>query len=295
MRFGNQTDILTCPDEQVKKFDFDSADTDFVLVVQKTDTIREINDRTDSRVLGLDSHKPIGRGVSDWTGIMDSLSEETIMLPLDLSNTQLWIWEPTSEFSQIPRYRYGYLPQSWSDLTPSEKEKQQANMTTTTHYEKSLQVEVTERVEGIFRAIAEEALEDEIEEVFSKCLLECIRQYEGIAVNEIQHIILKEKVSPESAEVTLRIVGDIDHEPTYGYRRWLLEKALLYCSSPVVRDGANIGLSYMNDPHAIPFFKKAIQKERNFLLQRVMNKTLIQLEDKQKCQSYCTVQSLTNG
>lgn len=295
MRFGNQTDTITCLGGQGQMFDFDSADTDFVLVFSMTDTIHEINDRADSKVLGLESHKPIGSRVSDWAEITDPLREQTIKQLLGLSSTKLWVWETVSELPQIPGYGFVYLPQAQSDLVITEEKEKQSNRTDTAGVDEALQTNITEKVKNIFMTIAEEPLENEIEDEFAKSLSELIGKYEGNAVNEIQHFILKEEITPELAEATLRILGDLEHTLTHNYRRWLLEKALIEGSSPIVRDGANVGLAYMDDPHAIPFFKNAIQKERNFLLRKVMNKTLFQLEDKQKCQSSCTVQSLTNG
>ena len=153
---------------------------------------------------------------------------------------------------------------------------------------------VRQEVEFVFRGI-EEMFEDEAEKVLNQRLSEFIRKYEGLAVNEIQHLILNEQVEPESAEAALRILGDIDHQATYEYRRWLLEKALIKCSSPIVRDGANVGLSYMDDPRSIPSLKRAIEDEINPLVRKVIRKTLVQLEDTETCLSSCKEQSTNCG
>lgn len=173
------------------------------------------------------------------------------------------------------------MSQAQSDLVIVGEKEKQPNRTDTAYIEKISQADVTDKVESIFRAVAEEALEGEIEDEFAKSLSELIGQYEGNAVNEIQHFILKKEITPELAEVTLRILGDIEHTPTYNYRRWLLEKALIEGSSPIVRDGANVGLAYMDDPHSIPFLKKAAQNEKLLLLRKVVEKTLAQLENTQ--------------
>ena len=78
-------------------------------------------------------------------------------------------------------------------------------------------------------------------------------------------------------------LGDMDHRPTYTYRRSLLEKALGGASSVVIRDGANNGLAFMDDPHAIPVLKKAIKGARCAVLRQALEQTLAQLERTKKC------------
>lgn len=287
MRLRGQTDIVISPDEQARRFDYVSASSDFRLFVQLTEqTLQEIYDRDDSKVFNLEFYEPI-EGVLDWTEIADAFKKLVIApTSLDPRNLKLQASVSTCNPSLIERNTVilgGYSSQAQSDLVVTAEEEKQSDKTETACIEKISQVNVTERVESIFRAIAEETIEGEIAEKLAKDLSELIRQYEGVAVNEIQHFILKEEVAPGSAEAALIILGDINHKPTYNYRRWLLEKSLIDCSSQIVRDGANVGLSYMDDPHAIPFLKKAIQNEENPLLCKVMNKTLSQLEDTQKC------------
>ena len=298
MSYGNQTDTITCLDEQKRMPGFDSASTDLDVleIVIEWDPLK-IDDKADTKFFDLESHET-ARGFLDWTEIAATLEGQIITQSLDLRSLRLSVREPTSDPSRIKKQIFisgGYLSQAQSDLVVLGEKEKQPYRTDTAYIEKISQVDVTDKVESIFRAVAEEALEGEIEDEFAKSLSELIGQYEGNAVNEIQHFILKKEITPELAEATLRILGDLEHTLTHNYRRWLLEKALIEGSSPIVRDGANVGLAYMDDPHAIPFFKNAIQKERNFLLRKVMNKTLFQLEGKQKCQSSCTVQSLTNG
>lgn len=299
MSLTGETDIVISADEQARRFDYDSATSDFKWFVQLTEqTLQEIYDRDDSNVFDLESYEPI-EGVLDWTEIADAF-KKLIIAPifLDARNLKLQASESTCDPSLIERNTVilgGYSSQAQSDLVVIAEEEKQSDKTDTACIEKISQVKVTERVESIFRAIAEEVIEGEIAEKLAKDFSELLRQYEGVAVNEIEHFILKEEISPESAEAVLLILGDTDHKPTYNYRRWLLEKALIYGSSPVVRDGANVGLAYMDDPHAIPFLKKAIRNEENPLLLKVMNKTLFQLEDTQRCLYSYEVQNTTNG
>lgn len=267
MRLRSQTDCITCLDEldeQAQNFGLYSATTDFDLLLHLIEhTPQKVDDSADSLAIAPESHE-------DAEG--NRISFEIVY---DIEGCVILLPSRTRHSFSLEDFSF----QSQSDILVAGEKEKEINEAETTHIEKISQTDITEKVEDIFRAIAEEVLEGKIEEAFAKSLLEYIGQYQGIAVNEIQHLILKEKVSSESAEATLRILGDIDHQPTYHYRRWLLEKALICSSSPIVRDGANVGLSYMDDPHAIPFLKAAIKNEKLLLLRKVTEQTLVQLEN----------------
>ena len=297
MRLRSQTGAITCPDEQGQMPDFDSALTDFdVLEMIIEQTHKEVDDKVDTKVLDLESHET-PRGFLDWTEIANTLEEQFMVQYLEPRNPRLPVRELMFDSSRMQIFISGcYLPQAQSDFVIIEEKEKQTDRTETAYIEKISQVDVSEKVESIFRAVAEEVeLEGEIEDEFTNSLSELIGQYEGNAVIEIQHLILKEEIPPESAEATLRILGDLDHKPTYNYRRWLIEKALIEGSLAIVRNGASVGLSYMDDPHTIPFLKKAISKEENPLLRKVMDKTLSQLEDTQKCLCFCGIQNTKSG
>lgn len=86
-----------------------------------------------------------------------------------------------------------------------------------------------------------------------------------------------ERVAPEVGGEALRWLGRIDHAESYEYRRWLLERSLSL-SSTRVRDGAILGLASMDDKHAIPYLKRAIEEEQCSELKADMESVLEQLE-----------------
>jgi hypothetical protein len=146
-----------------------------------------------------------------------------------------------------------------------------------------MSVEAVEReIAALFRRAASEEFEDGMESDFITRLLAMVRIYEATAMLSIQDLILGGKATDEASAEALRWLGDMEHEPTYQYRRWLLEKALLSCSSLIVRDGANLGLAFMDDPHAIPALEKAIESTRHEGFRRVLLQTLTQLESTAK-------------
>jgi len=149
-----------------------------------------------------------------------------------------------------------------------------------------MSVEAVEReIAALFRRAASEEFEDGMESDFITRLLAMVRIYEATAMLSIQDLILGGKATDEASAEALRWLGDMEHEPTYQYRRWLLEKALLSGSSLIVRDGANVGLAFMNDPHAIPVLKRAIEETRSKVFRKVLSQTLLQLENTAGCHS----------
>lgn len=139
-------------------------------------------------------------------------------------------------------------------------------------------IKVEQEFERLLLAAKEETFEDGMESNFSKGLNSLIRKYGNAAIDILTRFILTEAINPEVASETLRWVGYIDHLASYQYRRWLLERTL-FCSSARVRDGAILGLASLDDPHAIPHLKRAIQRERYSELRRDMEQVLTQLEN----------------
>ena len=153
-------------------------------------------------------------------------------------------------------------------------EHQEFDSATTTYINSQ---KVMDEIRSLFIAGREEFFEDGMESRFSKGLISTIEKYDDLAIDAISDLILSEKVSPEVASEALRWIGKIEHNATYENRLHLLEQSLK-CSSAKVRDGAILGLSFLNDFRAIDSIKEAIQKENIKLLRRNMGQVLEQLE-----------------
>ena len=68
-----------------------------------------------------------------------------------------------------------------------------------------------------------------------------------------------------------------NNKTTYRERLWLLERGL-YSASARARDGAVLGLAFLNDPLAVEPLKAAIKREINPELRQDMEQVLAQLE-----------------
>lgn len=129
---------------------------------------------------------------------------------------------------------------------------------TTTH---PWQEEIYPKIEMLFRQAREESFEDGMESKFSRSLKLYILTYGNHVMNVITRLIINERVNAEVASEALRWIGLIHHPDTYTKRLWLLQKAL-FCSSPRVRDGAALGIAYLDDPAARPRLSSAIEREQ---------------------------------
>lgn len=134
------------------------------------------------------------------------------------------------------------------------------------------------KTETIFWAAKGEVFEDGMEGAFSRKLSYFVERYSKDALEAITCLIVYEKVDPEIAGEALRWLGRIAHAESYEYRRWLLERSLSL-SSTRVRDGAILGLASMDDKHAIPYLRIAIEKEQCSELKADMELVLEQLEN----------------
>jgi hypothetical protein len=112
---------------------------------------------------------------------------------------------------------------------------------------------------------------------FYKKLESIIKKNGPDAVLALYSPIMSEDNNPEVIAETLHCLGKINNPETYELQLWLLEKSLEH-PSPWVRDGAILGISYLNDPHAIPSLKSRIEREQRRILRREIEKVLAQLE-----------------
>lgn len=105
-----------------------------------------------------------------------------------------------------------------------------------------------------------EFFEDGTESDFSRRLLAFVRQHAKAGIDALRYLLLHERASAEVTGEALRWLGLCRDAPTHRLRRTLLEDCL-QCRSPVVRDGAVLGLAFLDDAHAISALKRARELE----------------------------------
>lgn len=180
-------------------------------------------------------------------------------------------------------------PQSWNNLeqyhfTKSWTMDPQDEYSETSTVQKEYPQEIERVIEYSFETARDQVFEDGLESEFSRELVFLIKEYGNDAMVVIANLITSEKVNPEVASEALRWLGHMEDPRTYRYRLWVLERSL-FCSSVRVRDSAVLGLSFLNDPHAIPYLRRAIEQETFKELRQDMEQVLADLENVQQCPS----------
>jgi hypothetical protein len=94
----------------------------------------------------------------------------------------------------------------------------------------------------------------------------------------LSHLILAKDIDEEVASEALRWLGRMEDTKSYSKRLWLLERGLA-SPSPIIRDGAALGLASLDDRHAIPYLRLAVEREELDELRFNLGQVLDQLED----------------
>jgi hypothetical protein len=123
-----------------------------------------------------------------------------------------------------------------------------------------------------------------MESTFAKGLIKLIKQYGNDAIAELAYFIVDEKASADVTAEALRWLGLMNHPPSYRWRLWLLERSLGSRSSRI-RDGAVLGLAFLDDAAAMPYLRQVIDREPVKELRADMEQVLTQLESGLRCHS----------
>lgn len=121
--------------------------------------------------------------------------------------------------------------------------------------------------------------EDGMNSRFSEYLTILLSSKHGVgAVEVISNLIIKEQVSPPIAREILKLFGDFEY-PNPELARRIFDALLRGLNTRFVdiKDGAILGLASIDDPKAIPYLKKAIERENNNELKDDMQQVLEQL------------------
>ncbi len=161
---------------------------------------------------------------------------------------------------------------------PTINYSQERSSSWTTAPSRSEDVEII--IKKLLNASGEEITDEGDGYNFHEKVKSIIKEYGTDAILALYSPIMSKNNNPEVIAETLHCLGKINNPKTYQLRLWLLEKSLEH-SSPWVRDGAILGISCLNDPHAISALKSAIERGQRRILRREMEKVLAQLEHTQ--------------
>lgn len=129
------------------------------------------------------------------------------------------------------------------------------------------------KIAKVFSDAVESEFEDGMESDFSRALVALISEYGEQAIKELSGFIQSKSTSPEAAGEALRWIGRIYSPSTFQYRFWLLTNSL-GSKSARVRDGALLGLAFLDSTKSIPYLARAIDIETSAGLKDDMQKLL---------------------
>lgn len=182
-----------------------------------------------------------------------------------------------SSTSIQPGARISWRPVSQTGTYGSTKER--VSLSSTTPF--SPPKEIGQRIEELFASSVGTLFEDGMESEFSRELSALIQSDEA-NIEVIANLVIGGSTDSEVASEALRWIGRVEHRRSYQRRRWLLERALRHPSARV-RDGALLGLAFMDDPHSIPYLQRAIGGEPVIQLcvnmQQVLSQLLLTKQD----------------
>jgi len=121
--------------------------------------------------------------------------------------------------------------------------------------------------------------EDMNSDQYRDSLFRIITRYDSLAIMVISSLLDSQRIKFLQASELLSYLGKIRHLPTYHHRTWLLVKNLTAISK-YVRDGASLGLFYLENPATIQSLKMAINREPSKQLRSNMIQVLNGLERK---------------
>ncbi len=135
--------------------------------------------------------------------------------------------------------------------------------------------ELTARISEIFSSAREQVFEDGMESAFSLAFAELLTSFGHSAMEGIISLVISGQVNPEVVAESLRVIGRLRHVATHRDRLWLLERCL-YSPSVRVRDGAVVGLAFLDDRLAGDPLRSAIERESVAELRDDMKRVLAQ-------------------
>ena len=113
-----------------------------------------------------------------------------------------------------------------------------------------------------FREAQNIQFEDGYENDFSTTIIQLFYMYGNRLFDKILDTISNKSVNTKIINELLKTIGRIEQPSTHKLRKWILVKSLLIVHN-FVKDGAILGLSFLDDPQSIPSILNAIKVEKN--------------------------------
>jgi len=130
---------------------------------------------------------------------------------------------------------------------------------------------------GCFSGIMAGEIEDGMSNDLGERIKNLLNEHKDLAVHLFGAIVHSQQVPEDVLSHALRWMGRIKHEETFHDRLWLL-RSCLRSPSPIIRDGAALGIAASGSRQAISSLQQAIDRERLPSLRADLIQVLKELE-----------------
>ena len=120
--------------------------------------------------------------------------------------------------------------------------------------------DVRVNLHALWDAAREDVIEDGMRNSISERLPELIAKDFRAVLPVLISTIESRQLEPVIAAEVLKELGRYRDSASLPHRRWALARALSV-PSPVIRDGAGLGLARLCDPASLPYLRRAVERE----------------------------------
>ena len=147
-----------------------------------------------------------------------------------------------------------------------------------TSEEHFLREDLSRIIQIIFEAGKNEQFEDGMKSDFSVAIENIIKNYQDHAIEMLSEFLTSNKIDSDLLCETLRTLGNSQDDETEQIRFQILIPYLSH-TSPFIRDCTGLALYDLESPNAIPYIRKAIDKELYQSLKMDFKKIINELQE----------------
>jgi len=122
--------------------------------------------------------------------------------------------------------------------------------------------EIKAKLDYVLRAANDDLIEDGMRNAVNQRLPELVVKHFDTVIPALISVLETGRTTGTIAAEVLKELGRVRNTASHPMRRWALERALR-SPSPVIRDGAGLGLARLSDPDSLPYLRRAIEDERD--------------------------------
>jgi hypothetical protein len=138
--------------------------------------------------------------------------------------------------------------------------------------------ETTEReLQQLFEEFRHAVFEDGVDSDFGQRLVQIVENKGNIALLELNALLRVPTTPTNVGAEALRWLGQMRHQETHAFRRWILAD-FLKAPSVLIRDGAIVGLLNLDDPAVMHAVQAALDTEPSKQLKEDLAQLLEQLQ-----------------